>query len=565
MFAFDAFQPERHIVHRKELNIVRSLFSLSLIFVFGMSHVPIRSSAAEVDETLWEKFLKYDLLITDYDALKAEEQELCRFIFETEQSSDVTIRCERARRTLAGDTKIGDRLTLEQLEDCYGIWDRYGDMKDGKPWYLHCVPDIQYLDGWERYNEYWLDDQGISKVMYTGDIGGHGKQALEITALGVTDLSAYDVSSILRMESLDDGTYKVVYEQTVKATPYVNDFHGYENISSDRVLQQDGFTYYIMDDNTAALIHTPYTVAHYDTEMIETTVIIPDTINDYPVTVIATGAFRYAPVTEIVLPDSVTIIDPCAFDFCQYLRAVNIPQNLEYMGWSAFNSCGSLQKLVIDSPELKIPQDAFMTCGITEAFLNVKEIGESAFQGCTDLKTLHFGDSVAVIEANAFYNCRSLMHLELPASLRAIGVGAFTRSISAVTIPPSVEIIGALPKQRGEGATSGIDPPPATHPLTDIQPCAFRSDCVIYGYTGSAAQTYAEENDLLFLPLDTIAYMGDVNGDEKSSVADAVLLQKWLMGQDAAMTLWYAADYDRNGVLNATDLTLMKRALCTVM
>lgn len=206
-----------------------------------------------------------------------------------------------------------------------------------------------------------------------------------------------------------------------------------------------------------------------------------------------------------------------------------------------------------------------MTCGITEAFLNVKEIGESAFQGCTDLKTLHFGESVAVIEANAFYNCRSLTPPELPASLRAIGVGAFTRSISAVTIPPSVEIIGALPKQRGEGATSGIDPPPATHPLTDIQPCAFRSDCVIYGYTGSAAQTYAEENDLLFLPLDAIAYMGDVNGDEKSSVAVAVLLQKWLMGQDAAMTLWYAADYDRNGVLNATDLTLMKRALCTVM
>lgn len=121
MFAFDAFQPERHIVHRKELNIVRSLFALSLIFVFGMSHIPIRSSAAEVDETLWEKFLKYDLLITDYDALTAEEQELCRFVFETEQSSDVTIRCERARRTLSGDTKIGERLTLEQLEDCYGI------------------------------------------------------------------------------------------------------------------------------------------------------------------------------------------------------------------------------------------------------------------------------------------------------------------------------------------------------------------------------------------------------------------------------------------------------------
>lgn len=40
---------------------------------------------------LWEKFLKYDLCITDYDSLSIEEQNLCKFIFETELNSEDTI------------------------------------------------------------------------------------------------------------------------------------------------------------------------------------------------------------------------------------------------------------------------------------------------------------------------------------------------------------------------------------------------------------------------------------------------------------------------------------------
>ena len=38
-----------------------------------------------IDESLWEKFLRYDLCITDYAAMSESEQALCRFIFETEQ------------------------------------------------------------------------------------------------------------------------------------------------------------------------------------------------------------------------------------------------------------------------------------------------------------------------------------------------------------------------------------------------------------------------------------------------------------------------------------------------
>jgi len=89
--------------------------------------------------------------------LTEEEKELCKFIFETEQGTNETIICERARRTLDHDENIGERITLDDLEDCYGIWDRYSYSKSGNYWYIHCVPDIKHLDGWDDYNEYWLD------------------------------------------------------------------------------------------------------------------------------------------------------------------------------------------------------------------------------------------------------------------------------------------------------------------------------------------------------------------------------------------------------------------------
>ena len=56
--------------------------------------------------------------------------------------------------------------------------------------------------------------------------------------------------------------------------------------------------------------------------------------------------------------------------------------------------------------------------------------------------------------------------------------------------------------------------------------------------------------------------MGDLNGDGVCTLADIVLLQKYLLAEpDIDRTSWRAADYDSSGALNACDLTLMKRAM----
>ena len=53
---------------------------------------------------------------------------------------------------------------------------------------------------------------------------------------------------------------------------------------------------------------------------------------------------------------------------------------------------------------------------------------------------------------------------------------------------------------------------------------------------------------------------GDVNNDGYLTVADAALLQKWLLAvPDASLTNWEAADLCADDTLNVFDLCLLKR------
>ena len=54
-------------------------------------------------------------------------------------------------------------------------------------------------------------------------------------------------------------------------------------------------------------------------------------------------------------------------------------------------------------------------------------------------------------------------------------------------------------------------------------------------------------------------YPGDVNADNAVTAADAVLLQRYLLGEDVLTEL--RGDLNADGRLNAKDLTLLKRML----
>lgn len=62
--------------------------------------------------------------------------------------------------------------------------------------------------------------------------------------------------------------------------------------------------------------------------------------------------------------------------------------------------------------------------------------------------------------------------------------------------------------------------------------------------------------------LNSTDIMGDTNGDGIFSVADVILLQKWLLdASDVSLNDWKTADFHEDGVLDIFDLCLMKKAL----
>ena len=78
-------------------------------------------------------------------------------------------------------------------------------------------------------------------------------------------------------------------------------------------------------------------------------------------------------------------------------------------------------------------------------FTGLTEIGDSAFAGCTSLKTLSMPRNVTRIGANAFESCRSLKTLELPSGVTSIGHDAFSgcKGFTDITLPTEIKAIEA--------------------------------------------------------------------------------------------------------------------------
>ena len=86
----------------------------------------------------------------------------------------------------------------------------------------------------------------------------------------------------------------------------------------------------------------------------------------------------------------------------------------------------------------------------------VREIGESAFEGCEDLMSVVMSNGVAKIDDYAFYNCSSLESVTLPYGLTSMGKCAFAycHELAAVTVPEGVTNVGYRAFYSCDGLTS---------------------------------------------------------------------------------------------------------------
>ena len=89
-------------------------------------------------------------------------------------------------------------------------------------------------------------------------------------------------------------------------------------------------------------------------------VIIPEKIDGKPVKKIGRYAFDGCQrVVDVRIPEGVTEIAECAFAGCTSLMSVNLPNSLTILGKGAFVSCQSLTSITLPSGISKIDRDAF--------------------------------------------------------------------------------------------------------------------------------------------------------------------------------------------------------------
>ena len=207
------------------------------------------------------------------------------------------------------------------------------------------------------------------------------------------------------------------------------------------------------------------------------------------VTMIGESAFDNCDkLTGVTLPECVTSIGKTAFYDCDGLSEFTIPDSVTEVGSSALYSCGKLASITIGDSVTEIGNGAFAYCtSLTSVTIpnSVTEIGNGAFAGCTNIKvfagkfatedgrslimdnkmiayayasgtTYTIPDSVTKIESSAFSGCDSLTSVNIPDSVTTIGESAFRfcDSLTSVNIPDSVTTIGNTAFYDCDGLTS---------------------------------------------------------------------------------------------------------------
>lgn len=127
----------------------------------------------------------------------------------------------------------------------------------------------------------------------------------------------------------------------------------------------------------------------------ESVVIIPATLDGYPVISVGTNAFssRYS-VERVVLPEGLIFLEKTAFRYCPALRSISFPSTLRSIGEYAFYRCENLEEVVLPD-------------GLTE-------LGSRAFQGCHSLRYATIPASVARIPYYTFFECHAQLTICAP-------------------------------------------------------------------------------------------------------------------------------------------------------
>ncbi len=245
---------------------------------------------------------------------------------------------------------------------------------------------------------------------------------------------------------------------------------------------------------------------------------------------------------ELVIKDGTRLIADGAFMFSQY-SSVSLPDSMEVIGKEAFYG-SNISEVNLPEGITQIDNYAFKSTNLTSVTLpkSITKLGEGVFYACYDLKSATLPDTLTEIPAYMFDMCALSDEAILPDSVKIIGDHAFNGcDFDTIIIPKSVEKIGEYSFNFMEG---------------------------IKGYRGTYAETYADENYLIFYPLEDEEKfeLGDANCDSKLNVKDATAIQKHIAGIETLGSDGLSvADYNEDGKVNVKDATAIQKFIAGIL
>jgi len=192
-------------------------------------------------------------------------------------------------------------------------------------------------------------------------------------------------------------------------------------------------------------------------------VVIPSTIDGYPVTGIFGHAFKACcDMTSVKIPENVTSIGNGAFSNCLSLETVYIPKSVESIGDEVFYYCSNLRDITVDvaNPYYCIDENGVLFDKNKTTLIvhpinksstryiipeGVTRIEGKAFYGCSNLESITIPDSVTYIGLAAFTDCEGLKSISIPNGVTSISSWTFRycTNLESVTIGKGVTVIGS--------------------------------------------------------------------------------------------------------------------------
>ncbi|MBP5443753.1 MAG: leucine-rich repeat domain-containing protein [Treponema sp.] len=154
-------------------------------------------------------------------------------------------------------------------------------------------------------------------------------------------------------------------------------------------------------------------------------------------------------LNKVVFSSALELIDKNVFEHCSLLEDIVIDEDdktyssskgqiLSYDGTVLYAWPSAKKNIVIPDSVTRIDDCAFQNqTGLIQVTMprSVREIGYQAFSSCTDLSIVMMSN-VAIIESYAFEKCTALKQIDLPANIRRCDGGAFAEcsSLSSITV-----------------------------------------------------------------------------------------------------------------------------------